>query len=126
MKQSKTIAVVGISDKIERDSRKIALFLRDKGFNVVGVNPNLNRVEDIKVYPTVKDIPFEVDIIDVFRRSSAVPDLVKEILILNFKVFWLQLGIRNDEAVKPLITNGIEVIQDKCILIEYLNCLKNY
>ena len=122
LKDSKNIAVVGISDKLHRDSRKIALFLRDAGYNVVGVNPFVENVENIIVYKSLNDIPFSIDIVDVFRKSESIPELIPEILLIKPKVLWLQLGIKNDEAVKPIRDAGIEVIQDRCIMIEYLNC----
>ena len=122
LKDSKNIAVVGISDKLHRDSRKIALFLREVGYNVVGVNPFVENVENIIVYKSFNDIPFSIDIVDVFRKSESIPELIPEILLIKPKVLWLQLGIKNDEAVKPVRDAGIEVIQDRCIMIEYLNC----
>jgi predicted CoA-binding protein len=70
----------------------------------------------------LSDIPISIDIVDVFRKSESIPELIPEILLIKPKVLWLQVGIRNDEAVKPVLIAGIEVIQDKCIMIEYLNC----
>ncbi|MCX6149947.1 MAG: CoA-binding protein [Ignavibacteriales bacterium] len=122
LNESKTIAVVGISDKIERDSRSIAFFLKENGYDVVGVNPHLKNVDDIIVYPSLESIPFKIDIVDVFRRTDAIPDLIPDVLKVKPKTLWLQLGIRNDKAVKPVIDVGIEVIQNKCILIEFNNC----
>jgi predicted CoA-binding protein len=122
LKESKNIAVVGISNKLYRDSRKIAIFLKDAGYNVVGVNPLIKEVGNILVYNSLCDIPIQIDIINVFRRSETIPKLTRDILLIKPKVLWLQLGIRNDEAVKPVIDAGIEVIQDKCIMIEYINC----
>jgi len=124
LKESKNIAVYGISDKPGRDSKKIALFLKDEGYNVVGVNPILqvSEVEGIPVYKSFKDVPFQIDIVDVFRRSESIPEIIPEVLEVKPKVLWLQLGIRNDEAVQPAIDAGIETIQDHCILIEHHNC----
>lgn len=122
LKESKNIAVVGISDKFFRDSRKIALFLCDNGYNVIGVNPYLTNVENIIVYKSLNNVPFPLDIVDVFRRSENIPDLIPDILLIKPKTLWLQLGIRNDEAIKTVQNAGITVIQDKCIMIEYLNC----
>jgi hypothetical protein len=123
LKESKTIAVVGISGKPGRDSGRIALFLKSKGYNVVGVNPIKKEFEGIKVYGSLKDIEFPIDIVDVFRNSASIPQLIPDVLDVNPKVLWLQLGIRNDEAVKPVADAGIEVIQDECIAIEYNFCI---
>ena len=122
LKEAKTIAVVGISNKPGRDSGRIALFLKDRGFNVIGVNPVQKDFEGIKVYQKLTDIEQDLDIVDVFRNSSSIPDLIPDVLIKKPKVLWLQLGIRNDEAVKPAEEEGIQVIQDKCIAIEYNFC----
>lgn len=123
LKESKNIAVVGISDKIGRDSRDIALFLKEVGFNVVGVNPNINRdIDGIKVYRTLEQVPFSIDIVDVFRRSETIPELVPDILKVKPKVVWLQLGIENNEAMDQIRKEGIETIQNQCIYIEYRRC----
>jgi hypothetical protein len=119
LKESKTIAVVGISNKPERDSGRIALFLKNKGYNVVGVHPFQKDFEGIKVYRNLKEIEFPIDIVDVFRNSASIPQLIPDVLDIKPKVLWLQLGIRNDEAVKPVLDAGIEVVQDKCIAMEY-------
>ena len=122
LKEAKTIAVVGISNKPGRDSGIIALFLKDRGFNVIGVNPVQKDFEGIKIYQKLTDIEQDLDIVDVFRNSNSIPDLIPDVLIKKPKVLWLQLGIRNDEAVKPAEAEGIQVIQDKCIAIEYNFC----
>jgi predicted CoA-binding protein len=122
LKESKTIAVVGISNKPGRDSGRIALFLKKRGYNVIGVSPVQKDYEGIKVYQKLTDIEQDIDIVDVFRNSNSIPDLIPDVLIKKPKVLWLQLGIRNDEAVKPAEEEGIQVIQDKCIAIEYNFC----
>jgi predicted CoA-binding protein len=122
LKDAKTIAVVGISNKPGRDSGRIALFLKDRGYNVIGVNPIQKDFEGIKIYQRLTDIEQDIDIVDVFRNSNAIPDLIPDVLLKKPKVLWLQLGIRNDDAVKPAEEEGIQVIQDKCIAIEYNFC----
>ena len=122
LKNSKTVAVFGISRDSGRTSRRIAEYLKSNGFEVVGVNPAISEAGDIKVYPSLKEIPFDIDIVDVFRRSENIPGLIDDVLAKQPKVLWLQLGIRNDEAVKPVIENGIITIQDACIKIEHSQC----
>ncbi|MCU7499615.1 MAG: CoA-binding protein [Bacteroidota bacterium] len=122
LKESKTIAVVGISNKPGRDSGRIAQYLQQEGYNVVGVNPMQKEFSGITVYPTLKDVPFKIDIVDVFRRSEAIAEIIPDVLEVKPRVLWLQLGIRNDEAVAPAIEAGIETIQDKCILVEHRFC----
>jgi predicted CoA-binding protein len=122
LKNSKTIAVVGISSNPARTSRMIADFLQLAGYDVVGVNPGKPKIDGIEVYANLKDIPFEIDIVNIFRKSEDIPQLIPDVLAINPKVLWLQLGIWNDEAVQPCIENGITTIQDKCIKIEHNMC----
>ena len=122
LKEAKTIAVVGISNKPGRDSGRIALFLKNRGYNIIGVNPVQKDFEGIKIYQKLTDIEQDIDIVDVFRNSNSIPDLIPDVLIKKPKVLWLQLGIRNDEAVKPAEEEGIQVIKDKCIAIENNFC----
>lgn len=118
LKKSKTIAIVGLSSNPEKVSRKVASFLIEKGFTVVGVNPAIEKAGDIDVYPNLPAIPFQVDIVDVFRKPEDIPSIIPDVLKIKPKVLWLQLGIRNDEAVSEVIEKGIFTIQDKCIKIE--------
>ena len=119
---AKTIAVVGLSDKSYRTSRRIAEYLVEEGFKVVGVNPLINKAGEIDVYPNLTKVPFQIDIVDVFRRSENIPELIPDILKVKPKTLWLQEGIRNDEAVKPVIESGIYTIQDMCIAVYYNMC----
>ena len=119
---AKTIAVVGISHNQNRPSREIAEFLVREGYKVVGVNPGIKNAGDIPVYPDLKSIPFDIDIVDVFRKSEDIPSIIPGVLDKNPKVLWLQQGIRNDEAVAPVTEKGIKVIQDKCIAVYYRLC----
>lgn len=122
LSEAKTIAVVGLSDNQDRTSRQIAEFLVAKGYEVVGVNPMIQKAGEIDVYPNLAAIPFDIDIIDVFRRSETIPDIIDDLLLKNPKTLWLQQGIRNDAAVKPIIEKGIYTIQDKCIAVYYNLC----
>ncbi len=116
----KTIAVVGY--KPGRISGDIAHILAERGYKVVGVNPVYKGETPIPLYANLKEIPFEIDIVDVFRRAEDIPAVIPDVLAIKPKVVWLQLGIRNDEAVKPAEDAGITVIQDTCIKVEYFRC----
>lgn len=122
LENSKTIAVVGISRYASRTSRQIADFLVSKGYKVAGVNPALPEIDGIPVYKSLTDIPHKIDIVDVFRRSEFIPDLIDDVLKIEPKVFWLQLGIRNDDAVENLSEKNITVVQDTCIAIQHNHC----
>ncbi len=125
LKNSKKIAVYGISHNPNKTSREIAEYLLRNGYEVVGVNPAISKAGDIVVYPSLKEIPFEIDIVDVFRRSEDIPELIDDVLAIKPKTLWLQLGIRNDEAVKPITDAGIETIQDTCIAVMHSLCKSN-
>ncbi|MBZ0184106.1 MAG: CoA-binding protein [Melioribacteraceae bacterium] len=124
LEETKTIAVVGISRNPNRTSRNIAEFLVDKGYNVIGVNPCANgeSFDGIPVYSSLIEIQEPIDIVDVFRKSEDIPQIVPNVLEVKPKVLWLQQGIYNDEAVKPAMEKGIEVIQDSCIAVMYSLC----
>jgi predicted CoA-binding protein len=122
LKKSRSIAVYGISSNSSRISRQIASFLKSNGYHVVGVNPSIDLAGDIVVYPNLKAIPHHIDIVNVFRRSEEIPELINDTLQIKPNVLWLQEGIRNDEAVKPIVEKGITVIQDKCIAVLYNHC----
>lgn len=124
LKQSKLIVVVGISSNPNRTSRSIAEYLRHNGFSVVGVNPNTNFTDanGIKVFNSLSEIGEPIDIVNVFRKSNDIPLLIDDVLKAKPKVLWLQLGIKNDEAVTPIIEEGIVTIQNKCIKVEHSYC----
>ena len=119
LKNSKTIAVLGISSNPNRTSRMIAEYLDYAGYKVVGVNPGKPIIEGMEVFSKLEDIPFEIDIVNVFRKSEDIPQIIPSVLSVKPKVLWLQLWIENDKAVQPCIDAGIKVIQDKCIKIEH-------
>lgn len=125
LSDTKTIAVIGISDKPNRDSGSIAKFLLDKGYNVVGVHPTLKDVFGIKVYKSLDEIPHKIDLVNVFLASEKIPEIIPSVEKISPKYLWLQLGVRNDNAVKLLIEKGVEVIQDKCIAVEYRISISN-
>ncbi len=116
---NKTIAVVGISDNPERPSNFVAKFLVEHGYDIIPVNPNLTEWKGKKCYPDLLSIPVKVDVVDIFRRSEAVPPIVDEAIAIRAKAVWMQLGIINEEAAAKARKAGIEVVMDKCMKIEY-------
>lgn len=122
LKETKTIAVVGLSDNPARTSYEISHFMLDKGYKVVGVNPLIKNSGEIEVYPNLTSIPFPIDIVNVFRRSETIGEIIEDVISLNPKSLWLQQGIRNDTAVQAVVEKGIFTIQDKCIAVYYNLC----
>ncbi len=115
----RTVAVVGISKKEDRDSHIVAAYLKNHGFKIIPVNPQADEVLGEKCYARLSEIPFRVDVVDVFRKPSALLELAEEIIAAKPKAAWFQLGVVNNEAAKKIIDAGIEVVQDKCIKIEH-------
>lgn len=122
LKDTKTIAVVGISDQEDRSSYGVAEVLQRRGYTIIPVNPRLKEWNGIKAYPYVSAIPEEIDIdiVDVFRRSEYTPDTVRDVLKRKNKpkCIWLQLGIRNAEAKKLTEDADIFYVEDLCTAIE--------
>jgi len=119
LSKSNLVAVVGISNKEDRPSYRVAKFMIDKGYDVVGVNPILQEVLGVKVYPTLGDVPGTIDIVDVFRRADAVPPIVEEAIKVGAKSVWLQEGIVHDGAAATAREAGLEVVMDLCVLKEW-------
>ncbi len=121
LKQAKRIAVVGLSAKEDRTSYKIAQLLQEYGYEIIPVNPLLAGQEILgeKVYETLQDVPGSIDIVDIFRRSEFLPEVAKDFLETDAKVFWAQLGLENQEAAEMLKNAGRNaIIMNRCIKIE--------
>ncbi len=114
LKESKTIAVVGLSPNPERDSNRVALYLQKVGYRIIPVNPMVEEVLGEKSYPDLKSIPADIDIdmVDVFRRSELVEPVVDEAIELGVKFIWMQDGVIHDESAKKAEAVGIPVIMD--------------
>lgn len=125
LRDSKRIAVVGISRNPTKISRIISKFLVNQGYEVFGVNPAFDDADGIKVYARLIDIPFDIDIVNVFKASKDIPQLIPDVIAKKPKALWLQQGIRNDDAVKPIKDLGIFTVQDECIMVYYNFCKAN-
>jgi len=117
------IAVVGISLKEDRASHGIAKFLVGQGFDVVGVNPALTEALGVPVYPRVADLPGKIDVVDVFRRSDAVPAIVDDAIAKQVGAIWLQEGVVHEEAAAKAAAAGIDVVMDRCLYKEWLRLM---
>ena len=118
---SKTIAVVGLSSSSLRPSYGVASYLQSAGYKIVPVNPNESEVLGEKSYARLEDIPFPIDIVDVFRRSDLLPGHLADILAMvpRPRLVWLQQGICQDAFARALSAEGIDVVQDRCTLVEH-------
>ncbi|GGH73993.1 CoA-binding protein [Compostibacillus humi] len=124
LEDAKTIAVVGLSDNPERTSYQIAKIMQEIGYRIIPVNPMIEEVLGEKAYPSLSDVPEDIDIINVFRRSEFLPDIAKEAAKTNAKVFWAQQGIVNEEAYSYLKERGWTVVMDLCIKVVHAVLVK--
>lgn len=119
LEKSKKIAVAGLSPKEERPSNSVARYLMEHGYDIVPVNPGQKEILGIKCYPSIADIPFDVDIADLFLNAKRVPDAVDQALHKGIKVIWMQLGIYHKEAGEKALKAGATVIMDRCMKREH-------
>jgi predicted CoA-binding protein len=118
LESSATWAIVGLSDKPERASWHVASFLAERGYKVVPVNPRIGAWRGVSAYPDLGSIPFPIDVVDLFRRSEAVPTHADEAIALHAKALWMQLGVRHEAAAARARAAGLLVVQDRCPIIE--------
>ena len=115
----KTIAVVGLSPKPIRPSYGVAKYLQSVGYKIIPVNPGHTEILGEKSYPTLKDIPVEIDVVDVFRRSEFVMPIAEVAIEIGAKAIWFQDGVINEEAAKKAEAAGLLVVMDDCILRQH-------
>ncbi len=119
LSESKTVAVVGLSHKEERDSYRVAAYLQKNGYKIVPVNPAREEILGEKCYKSVGDIPFRVDVVDVFRKPSALPELAEQIVAVKPGAVWFQIGVVNEKAAKTVRAAGIDFVQNLCMMAEH-------
>jgi predicted CoA-binding protein len=120
LRESKSVAIVGISDKPDRPSYGVARYLIENShFDLFFVNPLLEEVLGKKVYKSLKDIPVAIDIVDVFRKPADCPEVLAESIEIGAKAIWLQLGIDVPEVEEKGTDAGLQVVMDRCIKIDY-------
>lgn len=114
-----SVALVGVSANPIRSSNFVASYLVRTPFRTYPVNPAYREVLGRQAYPTLFDLPEVPDIVDVFRRHDAIPEVVDQAIEVGAKVVWLQLGLRHDEAARRAMDAGLKVVQDRCLKIEH-------
>ena len=119
LKESKTIAVVGMSKHPSKAAHRIPKYLKEVGYRVIPVNPTADEILGEKAYKTLEDVPDQVDIVDIFRPSDQTPAIVKSAVKLNPKLIWLQLGISNLESKELAEDNKIHYVENKCLMVEH-------
>ena len=119
LETAKTIAVVGLTDTPMRPSYGVSHYMRSHGYRIIPVNPNIEQWEGEKAYPSLLDVPEKVDVVNVFRRSEAVPELVDHAIQIKAPAIWMQEGVIHEEAAEKARQAGIFVVMDRCILKEH-------
>ena len=114
-----TIAVVGLSPDQGKASFEVAAYLQRAGYRIIPVNPACQEILGEPCYPTLADIPVEVEIVDVFRRSEFLPEIVEQAIAKGAKVVWMQEGVVNQAAATRAEEAGLAVVMDRCLLKEH-------
>ncbi|GAB1421030.1 CoA-binding protein [Anaerolineales bacterium] len=122
---STVIALVGHSDKKHRDSYRIAEFLREETYTVYPVNPMVQEIDGRISYPDLKSVPEQIDIVLVFRQGQYLMEIVEEALNLNPWCLWTQLGVTDEKATTLADQQGLQVVVDRCIKIEYKSIMES-
>ncbi|PFG13410.1 CoA-binding protein [Bacillus sp. es.036] len=119
LKTKKRIAVVGLSNNPNRTSFMVSQAMMDAGYDIIPVNPTIDDALGVKAVDSLKEIEGHVDIVNVFRRSEFLPDIMKDAVEIGADVFWAQLGVMNEEAYEYGKKHDIKVIMDRCIKVEH-------
>lgn len=124
LERSKNVAIVGISNKEDRASYQVAKWLQENShFTLFFVNPVIDEVLGQKCFPSLADIPEQIDIVDVFRKAEDCPSVLEKAISIGAKSIWLQLGISNDDVAANGAAAGMAVVMDRCIKIDYANLI---
>lgn len=115
---ARRIAVVGLSDDPSRASHGVARALLDGGYEIVPVNPTIDEVFGLQAYPSLMDVPGDVDLVDVFRRPEHTPSVARDAVEIGARGLWLQLGVRSAEARRIAGAAGLDYVEDKCLKVE--------
>jgi predicted CoA-binding protein len=119
LKTAKTIAVVGLTDSPLRPSYGVTQYMQSQGYRIIPVNPNISEWEGEKAYSSLLDVPEKVDIVNIFRRPDAVPEVVEQAIQIKAPAIWMQEGVVHEEAAERARQAGILVVMDLCILKEH-------
>lgn len=123
LREFRRIAVVGISDRPERDSHRVASYLLGVGYDVVAVNPNVSQVLGLRCWPGLREAPGPVDVACVFRRSELVAPVVDDAIAIGARAIWMQDGVVHEEAASRARAAGLLVVMDRCMMRDHANGL---
>ena len=125
LRNAKTIAVVGLSSRRARPSYGVSEYMQSRGYRIIPVNPNETEVLGERAYSSLNDVPEHIDIVDIFRRSECVPEIVDAAIRIGARAVWMQEGVIHEEAASKARGAGLEVVMDRCILKSIGRCSPN-
>jgi uncharacterized protein len=121
-KNTKTIAIAGLSPDTSKASNMVAAYLQNAGFKIVPIYPKEDTILGEKVYRTISEVPFKIDMVDIFRKPDAIAAIIDEVIARgDVNTVWTQLGLVNNEAAEKAKEAGMKVVQNKCTKIEHRN-----
>lgn len=123
LRDSTTIAVVGLSPKPQRPSHRVARYLMAAGYQVIPVNPGHDSLLGLPCYRNLRDVPDRVDMVDIFRRPEDVMAIVEDAISIGARFIWMQEGIVNEAAARTAEAAGLMVVMDRCTMIDHMNLL---
>ena len=126
LRSSRTIAVVGLSSNLMRPSNGVAEYMKRAGYRVIPVNPKETEVLGEKCYARLEDVPEKIDIVDIFRRSEFVPEIVDAAIAVGARAVWMQEGVIHEAAAEHARAAGLEVVMDRCILKDHRRVLQDH
>ena len=124
LENSKRIAVVGLSPKTSRDSNMVVRYLLGVGYDVIPVNPGQHKILERTCYKTLEDIPFDIDVANLFLNPTRIPQVIDQCIRIGVKTIWMQLGVVHNDAASKARAAGIEVVMNRCIKVEHQNFMK--
>jgi len=123
LRNYQVVAVVGLSPKPERPSFQVAQYLKEQGYRIVPVNPGQKEILGEKCYRSLSDIPFPIEVVDIFRDVEAVPGIVDEAIAIGAKVVWMQQGLVESVSARKAREAGLQVVMDRCMKIDHAQYL---
>ena len=120
LKNYRVVAVVGLSSDPARPSYRVAEYLQEHGYRIIPVNPSCQNILGEKCYPSLKEIPFPVEVVDIFRKVDAIPAIVEEAIQIRAKAVWMQLELVEPESAQKAREAGLQVVMDHCLKVEHI------
>ena len=123
LRRARTIAVVGLSEKPDRDSHRVAAYLQSHGYQILPVNPSVTDILGERAYPDLKALPAAPDVVDIFRKPEAVPEIVEQAIAVGAKAIWMQEGVVHHAAAARARAAGLQVVMNRCMLKDHRTLL---